>query len=156
MTHIMLYASTCNAISVAIEVLDAELHITVSALASAGERQKPQRIVAPFALRRRGVEQKIVLAGDAARAPDLVLIRRIVRAVKWADDIKKGSSIAMIAAREGITPEFITHNIDLAFLSPRVLTAVAEGRQRADISTSSLAKIQLPANWDRQEQLLIQ
>ena len=138
-----------------VEVLDTELHITVGA-ASAAEHRKPQRIVAPYTLRRRGVEQKIVLEGDASRAPDLVLIRRIVRAIEWADDIKKGSSIAKIAAREGIAPEFITHNIDLAFLSPRVLTAVAEGRQRADISASSLAKIQLPANWDRQEQLLIQ
>ena len=108
-----------------------------------------------FKLRRRGVETRLVLNGDQAREPDQVLIRRILKAMDWLDQIKLGRRISDIAAAENITPEYITHNMDIAFLSPKILKAIAVGKQRADVTAYQLSKISIPANWAEQDAIFL-
>lgn len=130
-----------------------EAHLSIEATPSPGSPSVS--IAAPYALRRRGVESKIILSANAAREMDKVLVRRILRANAWVDLIKSGRSISAIAAEEQITPEYITHNIDLAYLSPKILTAILDGKQRADISAYQLSKVRIPVTWNEQDQLFL-
>lgn len=113
------------------------------------------QIKVPLAERRRGVESKLVIPGQASAKRDLVLIRRIHRALSWVDKIKAGHTIKSIADEEQISTDYITHNLDLALLSPEILTAVIDGRQRADVTTAAMIKRPWPADWNTQNPALV-
>ena len=113
-------------------------------------------LTVPYTLRKRGVETKLVLGSSLQRAPDLVLIKRILRATYWIDQIKAGQSLSEIAASEDITPEYITHNIGLGMLSPKILQSIANGVQRSDISAYQLSKRAIPASWPEQDALFLE
>lgn len=116
----------------------------------------PHAIEAGFTCRKRGVEQKLVLASGPVCEPDLTLIKRILRAMAWMDQIKLGCTISEIANRENVTPEFITHNLGLHFLSPRVLKAISSGKQRPDISSYQLSKTTIPVDWNEQAPIFLE
>ena len=117
---------------------------------------EPKRIEADFVRRRRGIENKLVLETGAMRKPDKVLVRRILKAMNWMDQIKLGEGISDIAASENVSPEYITHNLGLGLLSPGILRAIATGSQRADISAYQLSKITIPADWRAQESIFLE
>lgn len=106
----------------------------------------------PFTSRRRGVETKLVIPNEQARVPDQVMIRRVLRALNWTSRIKAGESVKAIADSENVSSDFITHNIDLAFLSPEILRAILNGEQRPDLSTAQLSRRRWSANWAEQRQ----
>ena len=78
------------------------------------------------------------------------MIRRVLRALNWTDRIKAGESVKAIAESENVSSDFITHNIDLAFLSPEILRAILEGKQRPDLSTAQLSRRRWSMNWAEQ------
>ncbi|WP_300379041.1 recombinase family protein [Henriciella sp.] len=109
-----------------------------------------------YTQRRRGVERKLVLDRHLpSRKIDKVLIRRIVRAMSWLEAIKAGQSISEIAKEQDISATYITHNIDLAFLSPRVLDAISGGRQAPHVSAYQLSKISIPVKWEHQDAIFL-
>ena len=113
-------------------------------------------IRAPFTQRRRGIERKLVLENAGiSRKVDRALIRRIVQAMDWLDSIKAGRAISDIAAEQNVSPSYITHNLDLAFLSPRILEAISEGRQAPHISAYQLSKFSIPVKWDEQDPIFL-
>ncbi len=107
-------------------------------------------IKAPLSMRRRGVERKLVLDGAPARKPDLVLIRRVLRASNWVKRLKAGETISEIAKTENVSPEYITHNIDAAFLSAEILDEIAAGAQPPNVSAKALTRMRIPACWETQ------
>jgi DNA invertase Pin-like site-specific DNA recombinase len=109
-----------------------------------------------FTLRKRGVERKIVLSDETERKPDVTLIKRIHSALRWLDQIKLGRAIVDIAEDENVTPEYITHNLGLSLLSPKILHAITSGTQRRDVSAYQLSKITIPANWRDQESIFLE
>ena len=113
-------------------------------------------ITVPFSIRRRGVEQKLVLSDGRGREPDLVLIRRILRADAWLSEIKQGISMGDLAKREDITSDFIANNLDLALLSPASLIAIAEGRHRPEVSANTLSTCRIPVRWAEQDALIVE
>ena len=116
----------------------------------------PQSVESNFTRRKRGVEQKLVLASGPVCDPDLPLIKRILRAMSWLDQIKLGRAISEIAKCENVTAEYITHNLGLSLLSPRVLKAIASGKQRPDISPYRLSKMTIPVDWNEQELIFLE
>ncbi|WP_018147822.1 recombinase family protein [Henriciella marina] len=121
----------------------------------AGKEETPP-VCTPFSQRRRGVECKLVLdRQNTRRQPDQVLVRRIVQAMDWLDSIKAGRSIGDIANDQNVSPSYITHNLDLAFLSPRILEAISEGRQAPHISAYQLSKISIPVKWAEQDAIFL-
>jgi len=110
---------------------------------------------APYTLRRRGVENRIILNQPVLRNPDMTLINRVLKAMDWVDQIKLGQPISSIAKAENVSSEYITHNLGLGHLSPKILKAIADGKQRADISAYQLSKIQIPAAWTDQNPLFL-
>jgi len=124
---------------------EGEIHIQFRLTA---DQTKAVRV--PFKARRRGVETKLVIPNEQHRMPDQVMIRRVLRALNWTDRIKAGESVKAIAESENVSSDFITHNIDLAFLSPEILRAILGGKQRPDLSTAQLSRRRWSMNWAEQ------
>jgi hypothetical protein len=133
------------------DMLQIETH-----LPAPGDSEGGHIITVPFSIRRRGVEQKLVLSDGRGREPDLVLIRRILRADAWLSEIKQGTSLGDLAKREDITSDFIANNLDLALLSPASLIAIAEGRHRPEVSANTLSVRRIPVRWAEQDALIVE
>ncbi len=112
---------------------------------------EPHLIAAPFTCRRRGVETRLVLDGAPAARPDPVLIRRVLQAMDWLGRIESGQAINEIARAEGITLGYVAQHIQLAFLSPRVLRALAAGNIRPDLTAKQVRRMQVPPRWADQD-----
>lgn len=114
----------------------------------------PRQIDAPVTLARRGIETRLRVAGNSTANLGPVLIRRILRAMAWVDQIRAGRSLTDIAAAEGFTASFIALNINAALLSPAILSAIAEGRQPPHLTASMLTRAVLPDLWTAQTEAL--
>jgi DNA invertase Pin-like site-specific DNA recombinase len=82
-----------------------------------------------------------------------VLLTAIAKARGWIEDIKQGrvTSLAEIAQQEGQVERHIRLLAPLAFLSPRMIRAIADGTAPADLTVTGLAKT-LPYSWSKQEE----
>ena len=107
-------------------------------------------ITAPFVLRRRGVEGKIVV-GDRAGEPDRTLVQALSLAHLWAADLRKGKPISEIAAVANHAESYIRTRTQLAFLSPFIQNAILEGRQPPDLTLERIVRRPVPLDWKRQE-----
>jgi hypothetical protein len=89
---------------------------------------------------------------------DLPLLKAVARARRWADDFVSGKvrSVGELAKREGIDGRSVRRLIPLGFLSPRIIEAIAEGRQPPGLTLEALTRrIDLPLLWSGQEQVLV-
>ena len=115
--------------------------------------------VFPMQIRRRGFEMRLVIQGNRAPAPlaDLTLIKAIARGRLWADDLLTGrvDSIAAIAKREAVLPNYVRRMTRLAFLSPRIVEAILAGHQPPELTAKALTeRIELPLLWSDQERVI--
>jgi site-specific DNA recombinase len=80
------------------------------------------------------------------------LLIAIARARQWMDDLARGrvASFAVIARREGKVERHIRLLAPLAFLSPRIVSALLDGTAPADLTLTQLARA-LPLSWAEQE-----
>ncbi len=116
-------------------------------------------LTVPAALRRRGVEAKLVVraAQGEAGALDKNLIALVAWARRWFDQLAGGEvgSIQEIARRDGIDASDVGRNIQLAFLAPGIVEAILAGRQPVELTARRLRRIGgLPLEWDRQRRRL--
>ena len=105
---------------------------------------KIDAITFPTQLQKRGVEQKLVLGAGMQRDPDKILIRRILLGMDWIDQIKSGQSVSVVAHAAEVSPEYVTHTLGLALLSPSILEENVTGRQAPHITASKLKKVMTP------------
>ncbi len=116
-------------------------------------------LTVPIALRRRGVEAKLVVraAQGEAATPDKNLIALVAQAHHWFDQLSGGDvgSIRELARCESVDPSDIGHNMQLAFLAPDITAAILAGRQPIELTANRLRRTgTLPLEWDRQRRLL--
>ena len=80
------------------------------------------------------------------------LLIAIAKARQWIDDLAHGraASFAVIARREGKTERHIRLLAPLAFVSPRIVSALLDGTAPADLTLTKLARA-LPYCWAEQE-----
>jgi site-specific DNA recombinase len=80
------------------------------------------------------------------------LLIAIAKARRWIDDLGHGraASFAVIARREGKVERHIRLLAPLAFVSPRIISALLEGAAPADLTLTKLARA-LPYCWAEQE-----
>jgi len=80
------------------------------------------------------------------------VLAAISKARAWIEDIRLGriACLADIAEREGQCERHIRLLAPLAFVSPRIVTAIVDGTAPADLTVSGLAKA-LPYSWAEQE-----
>ena len=112
----------------------------------------------PIALRRRGVEARLVFPDQTGGANhDQKLCRLIGQARNWFDTLAAGRarSIRDLAQSEGLSESEITRALPLAFLAPDLVDAILDGRQPAVMTTTSLKRLtKLPADWTEQRRVL--
>jgi site-specific DNA recombinase len=113
----------------------------------------------PMQLKRRGVELRPIV-GDhnrSAATVDLPLLKAIARAYRWFNELSTGeaSSLAAIAAREGLAVRYVGRLIRLAFLAPDIVESIVEGRQPTTLTAEALTRrIELPLSWCSQRTAL--
>jgi site-specific DNA recombinase len=103
----------------------------------------------PFALRRRGVETRIV-AGEIIPAHDQVLQRTLAEAHVWARELRTGTSLIEIARKTGHSTPYLRARLPLAFLAPRVQAAILDGRQPANLCVAQIIREDLSMDWNEQ------
>jgi len=81
------------------------------------------------------------------------LLHAIAKARRWIDDLRQGrtTSFADIARQEGQVERHIRLLATLAFVSPRIVSAIIEGTLPADLTVTGLARA-LPHSWAGQAQ----
>ena len=120
----------------------------------------PIELTAVVAVKRRGVETKLVLPGLAQQnhslRPDPALIKAIARGRAWFEELATGRvrSLQQLADRDGITRRYIRRLVDLAFLSPELVEAILQSRQSIQLTATRLTEFDLPLDWTEQHRLL--
>ena len=78
------------------------------------------------------------------------LLIAIAKARKWVKEVERGQSFADIADREGKAERHIRHLARLAFVSPRIITAIIDGTAPA-MSVVAVIPAGLSHSWAEQE-----
>lgn len=118
-------------------------------------RIKPDlpNIKAPFRLRKRGVETKIILT-DTARPVDTVLLANIANANLWFGMLKNGRTYEEIAETTDTSKRRVQQILELAFLAPDIVRSVMAGQQPLGFTSDWCLRHTLPSDWDEQRRLL--
>jgi len=101
---------------------------------------------------RKGIAWKPSAAPSLDPAGRATLLTAIAKARLWMDHLVEGraASFHEIAEREGKVERHIRRLIPLAFVSPRIVEAIANGSAPADLTVTSLTSA-LPHRWTDQE-----
>jgi len=135
------------------------ISINLQSLLPAGSvvRQRPSLTFTefvPLRMKRRGVAMRLVIGGSVSTGTaDPTLLKAVVRGRKWFNELASGRAkfTQEIAAREGVNGRFVRRLIPLAFLSPAIVQAIAEGRHPADLTGEALSRgIHIPVEWAKQ------
>lgn len=105
---------------------------------------------APFQRKRRGIETRIV-SGQHAPDPDATLLRLLAKAHRWCREMRQGTGLTEIARREGHSESYIRTRAPLAFLSPKIQSAIIAGTQPADLTLERFVRQGIPLDWREQE-----
>ncbi|WRQ46671.1 hypothetical protein SPH72_01130 [Rhodobacterales bacterium FZCC0083] len=112
------------------------------------------RVEEPVILRKRTNGTKLTWVGYKGE-PNHALIRAIVTAQAWAEEINAGQSVSDIMQAHNIPEGMIWKRIRLAFLSPKVLRAIVDGKTNRDLTIKMLTRHDLPLEWSEQETLFL-
>ena len=110
------------------------------------------KIKAPFELRRRGIEGKIV-TGDHEPEPDRTMQRALARAHIWTADLRRGKSLDGIAAATSHSDSYVRTRAQLAFLAPAIQKAILDGRQPPELTLEQIIRKPIPLDWNVQAQI---
>jgi len=111
------------------------------------------RFDAPFQLRRRGVETKLILGGER-RERDETLFRNIANGQQVLDLVCAGKSYSQIAERLGTSKRNVQHLIEFAFLAPDIIEDVYAGKQPVGFTSEWVKRNKLPSDWDAQRAII--
>ena len=96
----------------------------------------------------------VIGGGVSTRKTDPTLLKAVARGHKWFNELvsRRALFTREIAAREGVNERFVRRLIHLAFLSPAIVQAIAEGRHPADLTGETLSRgIDIPLEWIQQD-----
>jgi site-specific DNA recombinase len=112
------------------------------------------RIEEPVTLCKRTNGTKLTWVGYKGE-PNHALMRAIVTAQEWVEQIKAGQSVSDIMQAHNIPEGMIWKRIRLAFLSPKILRAIVDGKTNQDLTIKMLTQHDLPREWSEQEALFL-
>jgi hypothetical protein len=100
------------------------------------------------------VAMRLVIGGEVSTPKtDWTLLKAVASGHKWFNQLISGRAFFArnIAAREGVSERFVRRLIPLAFLSPTIVEAIAEGRQPVSLTAEALSRgMDIPRDWDKQ------
>ena len=114
----------------------------------------------PFSIKTFGGAKHIVVPTDATPwAPqppriDQTLIKAIARAFRWRDLLEGGKykTVRALAKAEKINESYVCRILRLTLLSPKIITAILDGRQPDGLDLETLCKPASP-DWPSQDKL---
>ena len=130
------------------------------------DRSEPEGVsetidmIIPCSLRRVGMEMRHIIDGKDARSdrqPDQSLTRTLALAQHYRSLLihAEGKTITELADACGVTSSYFSRIVRLGFLSPKITTAILEGRQPIDLSSFKLTlKTDLESSWKKQARQL--
>lgn len=132
-----------------------EIAINTTVFNIGRENDEPFIINYPYQLRRRGIETKLVIGGQAVGEPDQGLVDVIAKAQRWYEGFKSGVylSIKDLSEKENVDRGDVSRILPLAFLAPTIIRDILQGKQPADLTLDTLQRStpNLPMNWDEQK-----
>ena len=99
----------------------------------------------------------LILQGSTRAAPDVSLIKLLVRAFAWREklDSAGGTSIKALARRDGASGSYATRLMRLTFLAPQIISDILDGRQPPHLNAAKLiSDSRLPLAWSEQRAAL--
>jgi hypothetical protein len=96
-------------------------------------------------------------AGPAVPKADPALLKAVARAHRWFAELASGqiASVGEIADREGVSGRYVRCLLPLAFLSPDIVEAIANGGQPVDVTAETLTRhLDLDLDWAAQKSAL--
>ena len=112
------------------------------------------RVEEPIVLRKRTNGFKLTWVGYKGE-PNHALIRAIVTAQAWVDEIKAGKTINELTKSHGISSTMIWKRISLAFLSPKLIAEIIGGTTIQELTIEMLISKDVPLDWAQQEALFL-
>jgi hypothetical protein len=102
----------------------------------------------PTTLLQKGITRKPAENGQIDAVAREKLLNAIRRASKWVEAVRSGEaeSFDEIAAQEGLAERHVRWLAPLAFLSPKVITAIQDGSAAAGLTVAKLLNA-LPHSW---------
>lgn len=76
--------------------------------------------------------------------------KTLVKALVWLDDLKSGVSITELAKREQVSQRYLRSRLQMAFLSPTIMSAILEGQQPTHLTTETFVRTDIPLDWAEQ------
>jgi hypothetical protein len=116
---------------------------------------------APIKFHQRGGRKIIIQSDDSIIQKTITkttintpLINTIARAFYWSKLIDSGvvCSGSEIALREGLEPSTVNERLRLSLLSPAIIKCILLGKHSEGLTTQSLTRNSLPADWNKQEE----
>jgi len=125
----------------------------------AGSDALTVRLETATSLVRAGKGVRLVVPGagtGGAATPDPALVKLIVKArlARRAVEEADGEDLDTIAAAQGHDRQYFGVLLRIAWLSPRIIEAVLDGRQPPTLTRQRLARMPIPLSWAEQEELL--
>ena len=131
-----------------------ELHHALRLPPLKTDQSRSHTIVTPVRLTKRGIEKRLVIGGGVTAVNrDETLVKALARAHSWFEDIRTGriADLSEIATREKLPRSYIQAHLPLAFLAPKIVRAILDGKQPADLSLKQLMyRTDLPVDWASQ------
>ncbi|MEO9298776.1 hypothetical protein [Devosia alba] len=104
----------------------------------------------PFRIVKRGGRKEMQLPHGVRpdRRTDNTLVKALARAFRWKRMLETGefTTIAELAAREGIAPTYMSRVLRLTLLAPDIVEAILDGTQAPEV-TLARALEPFPAGW---------
>lgn len=107
----------------------------------------------PFRVIKRGGRKEMQLPEGASqtRRTDSTLVKALARAFRWKRMLESGkfTTIAELAALEGIAPSYMTRVLRLTLIAPGIVEAILDGRQAHEVTLARVLE-PFPADWANQ------
>ncbi len=104
----------------------------------------------PFRIVKRGGRKEMYLPGGLAppRRNDNTMLKALARAFRWKRMLETGefTTIAELAAREGIAPTYMSRVLRLTLLAPDIVEAILGGTQGPEVTLARVLE-PFPAGW---------
>ena len=124
-------------------------------------KEQPLALKVDFDLKRCGLGMRMLINGNPAGGKtelDMKLIRLIAKAHRINQKLtcsdgsgNSGLRLSDIAKEEGYSGSYATRLLRLAFLSPKITTAILNGRQSAEMTPATLMRdTKYPIDWQQQ------
>ena len=127
--------------------------VTVSSRDKSCDPTRQVMVSVPASLKRAGIGKRMIIEGSTTNTPDPSLLKLLVKALDLRDKLLagRGASLELIAGREKINSSYATRLLRLAFLSPKIVRQILDGRHPPTLTARRLLlDTRLPRAWKDQ------